>query len=149
MKRLTIIISILLYVLIAFTAFTAISQNNPTTLDKLQATTWEHKTSVTETTTAVYDAEQIIKRRNGEIYMTFEYYLSDRIDTVFDETKIGQVPNGKYLVRRSKTLIHDGVEKESTVPNRFTVYEIKQLNKNWLAFRYSKHKHTVKYKAVE
>jgi hypothetical protein len=135
--------------LIAFTAFTAISQNNPTTLDKLQASTWEHKTSVSNTMTAVYDSEQIIKTLNGERYMTFEYYLSDRIDTVFDETKIGQVPNGKYLVRRSKTSIDDGIEREITVPNRFTVYEIKQLNKNGLSFRYSKHQHTVKYKAVE
>ena len=133
----------------AFTAFTTISQNNPSTLDKLQASTWEHKSSESNTTTAVYDSKQIIKSRNGERYMTFEYYLSDRIDTVFDETKIGQVPNGKYLVSRSKTIIRDGVERESTVPNRFGVFEIKQLNKNWLAFRYSKHQHTVKYKAVE
>ena len=133
----------------AFTAFTTISQNNPTTLDKLQANTWEHKSSLSRTHTAVYDAEQVVNYLNGEKSMIYEYYLSDRIDTVFDETKIGQLPNGKYLVKRSKTSIDDGIEKEVTVPNRFGVFEIKQLNRNWLALRYIKHRHSVKYKAVD
>ena len=122
-------IIILTNVLIALTAFTTISQNNGSTLEKLQGSTWEHKSSESRTHTSVYVAEEVTSYLNGEKYMIYEYYLSDRIDTVFDETKIGQLTNGKYLVRRSKTIIHDGVEEESTIPNRFGVYEIKQLNK--------------------
>ena len=140
-------IIILTNVLIAFTAFTTISQNNPSTLEKLQANTWETKSSVSNIFNSIYDAEQITIIRNGEILGTDEYYLSDTIDTVFDVTKIGKVPNGKYIVKRSKTSIRDGVEKESTQPNRFGVFEIKQLNKNWLMIRYSKHQHMIKYKA--
>lgn len=38
------------------------------------------------------------------------YYLSDVIDTVFDESKVGRVENGKYIVqlgKGGKTWVHE------------------------------------------
>lgn len=145
MKKYKIII--LTNVLIVFTAFTGIAQNNDSTLDQLQASEWEMEGSTRPAHSIKYDDGHATHYRDGIKIGTDQYYLSDAIDEEFDSRKLGQVKEGKYIISRGITGFKDGVEKEVNPSGNFSVYEIKQVNKNWLMIRPSKRERILKFQA--
>jgi len=35
-------------------------------------------------------------------HVVFTYYLSDQIETTFDDNKVGKIPNGRYIITKNK-----------------------------------------------
>ncbi len=104
MKRRLLYITALLVILIIITS-SAYGQSS--TLDKLMAKTWEYQypagydnsTSVKTKYSCCIQTTILYGRIGGE-YGTLDqsFYLSDNIETEFDDSKVGKNQNGRYLV---------------------------------------------------
>jgi len=139
-------VTITMYLLGIFTTsmLTLNAQNQATVLESLQAKKWEMQGMTDKTSEIHYQSDIYTVYLNGEILCKYEYYLSDSIDEAFNREKIGKISNGKYIISQ---MIVDVNYNKRPVP--ISVYEIVQLNKNWLIFRYTKHSHVLKFKAKE
>lgn len=112
-------------------AFMLYGQSTPTTVSLLSECVWVIKDyddydevmnpPVMKFTDNEFSHAQII---DGRLFQNKKlYYLSDVIPTVFDSTKIGNVPNGKYIV----TMDYD---------NHLNVYEILELTADKLELKF-------------
>lgn len=141
LKKYTLII--LTNILIALTPFVGAAQDKESTLEKLQLSTWEMQGLVGKTASYKYNINHVTHYFNKVKLGVFEYYLSDTIDQEFDATKVGKVFDGKYIIKRYIS------EKGDNRITPVSVFQIKQINKNWLILRNIKHKHVLKYKAID
>ncbi|GAA3564304.1 hypothetical protein [Snuella lapsa] len=120
------------------------AQNNKeSTLELLQTKTWHMQGLTDKEVSDKYDANQIthyFNKKGFEFSEHSEYYLSNTIDQEFDSNKVGKVSNGKYIISRFIR------EKKDDGPDKISVCEIKEINKNWLIIRNIKHKHVLRYK---
>jgi hypothetical protein len=119
------------------------TQTGKTVLEELEGKTWEMQGMTDKTAWDKYEAGRITHYFNGDALAISEYYLSDTIVEIFNSENLGKIANGKYIVSRMIPIDN----KLKSVP--VSVYEIKQLNKNWLILRYVKHQHSIKFKLKE
>lgn len=139
-----VLVTLCLTGILSISMLTLAAQNQATVLESLQAKKWEIQGMTDKTAETHYQADLYTVYLNGMILGKFNYYLSDSIDESFDRTKIGKIPNGKYIVTQ---LIPDSNFTKRTIP--MSVYEIIQLDKNSLILRYTKQTNLLKYKAKE
>lgn len=78
----------------------------------------------------VFDVKSVTIIFNGKDTTSFEYYLSDSIVKVFNSSKVGNIKEGKFIVRRP--LPFSGQQKVST---RIFNFEILELNSRKLVLK--------------
>lgn len=120
-------------------------QDSLSVMDKLMATTWKGQLTpdgVTEKDflalekyTTTNQTGTIITKTESYTADIGRYYLSDTVDTYFDNNKVGKVVNGKYIVTKRK--------------ENFTVYEILKLDSSEFIFKNLTNMSIVKYKAFK
>ena len=117
------------------------AQNNESVLVNLQGKTWKMMGNTDKDYAEEYRADNFTSILNGEVLATFEYYLSDSIDSKFDPSKVGNVENGKYIIER---LVRD---KNDSNPTPLSVLKIVSINKSNLVLKNVENNNTLIFKA--
>lgn len=119
------------------------SQKTAFKLSDLSGKKWEMKGLVGKTNFDHYSDSRISSYLDGVLIGSFEFYLSNSIDTEFDSSKVGVSSEGKYIIKR---LIPDTTKKDAPQPRVVTAYEIIELDDDLLIIRNINHKHVLEYK---
>ena len=96
----------LLTIVLAVGVLASVAQNNRTTLDTLTSYKWEtsafNEDSLVLNYFRVYTATTfkttVVYADGDNIENNYQYYLSDRKETTFNTSKVGQVQYGKYMM---------------------------------------------------
>ena len=118
----------LLTFILCFTVSTvAFSQTTKTTLSLLQAKQWKMRLKNNYVYFDIYEDNGKLLSRSGDELKerTYSYYLSNAIDTVFDEKKMGKSENGKYIICL--------FSNDKKMPS---VFEIITLNDSYMALKH-------------
>lgn len=134
---------IIILTILCAVPYSGIAQTKSYKLDDLKGKTWVMQGLTDKSNDENYEKNQIISYLNGNYFCTFEYYLSNSIDTVFDSTRVGAIMEGKYIVKR---LIPDLKKTNSPQPRVVSVFEIIDLSPNKLVIRNTKQQQLLEYK---
>jgi hypothetical protein len=113
-----------LIVFLAFSVVSVYSQQNKTIAQMLQGKQWEMQGMTDKTSSKRVDSSKIYDYFNGELLSIRDYYLSDTPDTSFDSSKIGNYPNGKYIITKYNNTI------SSYIITSITEYKLQIKNLN-------------------
>ena len=124
-KRFFLLIAMLTVVI------SSVAAQEKTTLDKLAGKEWFFVRHDNEVCGEIYSIAGMVKyfyeSNASRNYHEGFFYLSDSIDSVFDESKIGKAVNGKYIVYPLT-----GVDKNGNEYKSASVCEILELTDNKL-----------------
>ena len=127
-KRFFLLIAILTVVI------SSVAAQEKTTLDKLAGKEWYNvrhdKTVKSEYYVTTGQVRYFVKNETFQSEHKGFFYLSDSIDSVFDEAKVGKAVNGKYIVYPLT-----GVDKSGKEYKSASVCEILELTDNKLVIQ--------------
>ena len=101
-------------------------------LNDLQGKVWVQQGLGNQLDEEQYENQTLIITLNKTYTVKFEYYLSDNLENSFDQSKVGKIKEGKYIIRRA---LRDNSGQE---PIRVSAFEIIELNQNKLVLKNSK-----------
>jgi len=126
---------ILLFMGMTIFPYATYAQNQSYRLLDLKGREWYMVGPTDKTNIAYYEDSLIIYTlidTSKSIYkFSFEYYLSDSIDYVFDSTKVGKIRSGNYIITR----ILKNSKFNPDQPRPVSVFQIISLNSSTLLIR--------------
>jgi hypothetical protein len=125
-------------ILLNFTNTNLYSQNAVSTLDKLTEKEWNFVfpsdpgfSSINTYTKEILTTT--LRYNNTDTKMPYPFYLSDKADTTFNDSNVGKIEEGKYIITLNKKAKSIGVFEIITLTNTSLV--LKNLeNKSILNF---------------
>jgi hypothetical protein len=108
-------------VILSLTSTLAMAQQHEFVLSKLQNKTWIMQGTTDKTIEESFTKGNIICKYNGKHVGTFEFYLSDSKDTIFDSSKKNKVENGRYIISR---MVRDKSDKRPTPVSILEIIEL-------------------------
>ncbi len=126
------ILIILLFLIIGGFAFS--QESTVDTCDLLTNKTWVMDGLTDKKASVYFNSTKKSMYMNDQLFASADYYLSNVITESFDETKIGNTSNGKYIVCRMNHPL-----------KKLSIYEIVSISENKLEIRHIDHSHTLKY----
>lgn len=100
-------------------------------LTDLQGKNWYMKgLADNQTTEEKYENDRITTIIGGSLIFNSEYYLSDVVEKDFDSTKIGQVKEGRFIIRRPVRS-----KSKPNQPLSISVFEIIELSSTKLVYK--------------
>jgi hypothetical protein len=109
---------------------------------ELQGKTWQLQGVTGFNEEYIYENDIPSFSIDGKNIGNMEYYLSDSIVKTFNSTKVGNIKEGKYIIKRPIRAIGD-----TNPPLRVSVVEIVELSRYKLILRGVKNSNLVEFKA--
>jgi len=138
---------IILTIVILAINITVYSQDTLSVMDKLMATTWKVQTTPDGAPDNNYLALVKYTETNKARTISYDdksytadigdYYLNDSFDTQFDDSRVGKIFNGKYIITKNK--------KNSSI----SVFEIIKLDESELILKNLTNKSIIKHRAFK
>ena len=121
------IIGALFLISITFFSIVGLSQDKKSDIEKLKSNTWMYQ--------GLKDCKDIypnntIRHIAGDYVVKDKFYLSDSIDSIFVEKKVGTKSNGKYIHTIAMR------DKNDKRPSPLSVFEIIVLTDEKLSLKY-------------
>jgi hypothetical protein len=122
----------LLFILVANLASVTSYGQTSFKLSDLQGKVWIQQGLGNQLNEEQYENQKLVITLNKKYTVEFEYYLSDNLDNSFDQSKVGKIMEGKYIIRRALR------DNSAQTPIRVSTFEIIELSQNKLVLKNSK-----------
>jgi hypothetical protein len=133
---------LLLLVFLFQTQGSVFAQKKIFKLDDLKNKTWIMQGLTDKTSEEVFTDGSIESYLNGKHVCTFDYYLSNSPDTIFDSSKVKFSKKGNYIIKQLAFIPN----YEYNVPSVISVFEIIKLNSKSLVIRNIKQSNQLEFR---